>query len=72
MESKKDNSGLLETQYLESIPGMKEKIMDGMAASLEDCVAEYDFSQAVKNPYSSMIRTLDNGQAVTYNKKEDG
>ena len=71
MESKKD-SELLETRYLESIPGMKEKIMDGMAAPLEDCVDEYDFSQAVKNPYSSLIRTLDNEQAVTYNKKEDG
>ncbi len=60
MESKKDNSGLLETQYLESVPGMKEKIMDGMAAPLSDCVTEYDFSKAVKNPYSSIIRTLDN------------
>ena len=35
-----DYSGLVETLYLSSIPGMKEKIVEGLNASLEDCIPE--------------------------------
>ena len=38
--SEKDYSGNMETLYLVSAPGMREKIMDGIATSLEDCVDE--------------------------------
>ena len=30
----------METLYLTTIPGMKEKIKDGMNTKIEDCVAE--------------------------------
>ena len=36
--SEEDYSGIMETLYLVSAPG--EKIMDGIATSLEDCVDE--------------------------------
>ena len=36
--SEEDYSGIMETLYLVSAPGMREKIMDGIATSLEDCV----------------------------------
>ena len=32
--------GIMVTLYLVSAPGMREKIMDGIATSLEDCVDE--------------------------------
>ena len=35
-----DYSGLVETLYLSSIPGMKEKIVEGLNTSLEDCIPE--------------------------------
>ena len=35
-----DYSGLVETLYLSSIPGMKEKIVEGLNTSLEDCILE--------------------------------
>ena len=35
-----DYSGLMETLYLSSIPGMKEKIVEGLNTSLEDCIPE--------------------------------
>ena len=35
-----DYSGLVETLYLLSIPGMKEKIVEGLNTSLEDCIPE--------------------------------
>ena len=35
-----DYSGLLETLYLSSIPGMKEKIVEGLKTPLEDCIPE--------------------------------
>lgn len=35
-----DYSGLVETLYLSSIPGMKEKIVEGLNNSLEDCIPE--------------------------------
>lgn len=35
-----DYSGLVETLYLFSIPGMKEKIVEGLNTSLEDCIPE--------------------------------
>jgi antitoxin YefM len=38
--SEEDYSGIMETLYLVSVPGMREKIMDGMKESLEDCVDE--------------------------------
>lgn len=31
-----------DTEYLSSIPGMKEKIIDGMDTPLEECVADED------------------------------
>lgn len=38
--SEEDYSGIMETLYLVSVPGMREKIMDGMNESIEDCVDE--------------------------------
>ena len=38
--SEEDNNGLMETIYLLSVPGMKEKLIDGKDTPLEDCVAE--------------------------------
>ena len=38
--SEEDYSGIMETLYLVSAPGMREKIMDGMKTQLEDCVDE--------------------------------
>ena len=35
-----DYSGIMETLYLVSMPGMREKIMEGMSTPLEDCVDE--------------------------------
>lgn len=31
-----------ETEYLQSIPGMEQSILDGAATPLEDCVPESD------------------------------
>ena len=38
--SEDDYSGMMETLYLVYVPGMREKIMDGMATPLSDCVDE--------------------------------
>lgn len=38
--SEEDYSGIMETLYLVSMPGMREKIMEGMSTTLEDCVDE--------------------------------
>ena len=38
--SKDDWESIQETLYLESIPGMKESIKEGIATPLEDCVSE--------------------------------
>ena len=38
--SEEDYSGIMETIYLVSMPGMREKIMEGMSTPLEDCVDE--------------------------------
>ena len=38
--SEEDYSGIMETLYLVSTPGMREKIMEGMSTPLEDCVDE--------------------------------
>ena len=38
--SEEDYNGLIETLNLCSIPGMKEKIVDGLNTSLDDCVSE--------------------------------
>lgn len=38
--SEEDYSGIMETLYLVSVPGMREKIMEGMKTPLEDCVSE--------------------------------
>lgn len=35
--SEEDYNGLMETIYLNSIPGMKERIQEGMSAKVEDC-----------------------------------
>ena len=40
MEDYSDYSGLVETLYLSSIPDMKEKIVEGLNTSLEDCIPE--------------------------------
>ena len=37
---KEDNSGIIETLYLVSMPGMQEKLMAAKAEPLEDCVDE--------------------------------
>ena len=38
--SEEDYRGLTESLYLSSVPGMKEKLLDGKSAPLSDCVAE--------------------------------
>ena len=38
--SEEDYNGLLETLYLNSIPGMKEKIIEGMNTPLDECISE--------------------------------
>lgn len=38
--SEEDYRGLLETLNLTSIPGMKEKIIEGINTPLSDCVSE--------------------------------
>lgn len=38
--SEEDYSGIMETLYLVSMPGMREKIMEGMNTPLEDCADE--------------------------------
>ena len=38
--SAEDYSGLMETLYLVSMPGMREKIMDGLKQSLDECLDE--------------------------------
>lgn len=38
--SEEDYNGLMETLYLNSIPGMRERIIDGMNTPLEDCISE--------------------------------
>lgn len=38
--SEEDYNGLMETLYLNSIPGMRERIIDGMNTSPEDCIPE--------------------------------
>ena len=40
--SEEEYSGLMETLYLLSIPGMKEKLTEGLNKGLEDCV-EFDW-----------------------------
>lgn len=38
--SEEDYNGLIETLYLSSIPGMKERITEGMATPVSECVSE--------------------------------
>lgn len=38
--SEDDYNGLIETLYLSSNPIMKEKIIDGLNTSLDDCLSE--------------------------------
>lgn len=38
--SEEDYNGLMETLYLSSIPTMKEKIIEGLQASLDECLPE--------------------------------
>lgn len=38
--SRSDYDNLMETLYLVSIPGMREKLIDGMNTPLEDCADE--------------------------------
>lgn len=40
MMSEEDYNGLMETLALSAIPGMKDKIEEGMKTSIEDCVFE--------------------------------
>ena len=40
--SEEDYRGLMETLHLSSLPGMKEKILDGLNTSLDECVPEED------------------------------
>ena len=40
IDSEEDYKGLMETLYLSSIPGMEEKIVEGMKTSIEDCIPE--------------------------------
>ena len=36
--SEEDYSGILETRYLTGIPGMREKLIEGLNTPVEDCV----------------------------------
>ena len=38
--SEEEYNGMVETLHLSSIPGMKEKIIEGLHTPVEDCVAE--------------------------------
>ncbi|MBQ2824880.1 MAG: type II toxin-antitoxin system Phd/YefM family antitoxin [Clostridia bacterium] len=38
--SEADYNGLIETVYLSSVPGLKDKITEGMAMPLEECISE--------------------------------
>lgn len=38
--SEEDYNGLMETLYLSSIPGMKEKIVEGLKTPIEDYIPE--------------------------------
>ena len=38
--SEEDYSGIMETLYLVSIPGMREKLMEAMAELLSECIDE--------------------------------
>ncbi len=40
--SEEDYNNLVETLHLISIPGMKEKIMDGLKTPLSECISESD------------------------------
>ena len=40
--SAEDYSGLMETLYLVSAPGMREKVMDGLKQPLDECLSEED------------------------------
>ena len=40
--SAEDYSGLMETLYLVSAPGMREKVMDGLKQPLDECLSEAD------------------------------
>ena len=40
--SAEDYSGLMETLYLVSAPGMREKVMDGLKQPLDECLDEED------------------------------
>ena len=41
--SEADWRSIQETLYLTSIPGMKESLLEGMAAPVEECVTELDW-----------------------------
>ncbi len=38
--SEDDYNGLMETLYLSSIPGLKDKIVEGMKTSVDNCLPE--------------------------------
>ena len=38
--SEEDYNGIMETLYLASIPGMRDRLIEGRDAELEDCVPE--------------------------------
>jgi len=40
--SEDDYNNLVETLYLSSVPGVKEKIIEGLQTPVDDCVAEED------------------------------
>lgn len=40
MLSEDDYRGLIETLYLKSIPGMEEKLIEGMNTPLSECLSE--------------------------------
>ena len=40
VSTKEGNDSIMETLYLTSIPGMREKIIDGLATPPEECLTE--------------------------------
>ena len=38
--SEEDYNGLMETLYLTSVPGMKDKILEGLQTPIEECLSD--------------------------------
>ena len=55
-----DYSGIVETLYLVSVPGMREKLMAAKAEPLEDCVDESAVERQTKRIKAKEHKTKEN------------